>query len=236
MLKSLAIVIPVYNEEAIIEFVVTDWHETLSKHAIEFDLHLYNDGSKDQTSEILDRLEKEKTNLVVHHKSNSGHGPTILQGYMENLDYEWIFQTDSDNAMSPSSFPEIWKKRNDFDFLIAKRKNRRQPFSRRVVSQISRITIHSLYGRDVWDVNSPFRLMRTTFFGPEFKKIPKDTFAPNPVISGIAALKKARVIEFEVPFNGRKSGVVSIKKWKLFKAVVKSFLQIFYFRINYFFK
>ena len=108
--KSLIIVMPVYNEEAAIGSVLKKWTEKLDSISFEngYQIHVYNDGSRDRTGEILaGTAEKYPGKVIVHNKPNSGHGPTILQGYRENAPLaEWLFQIDSDDEMGPESFPE----------------------------------------------------------------------------------------------------------------------------------
>ena len=81
------------------------------------------------------------------------------------------------------------------------------------------------YGKSVWDVNTPYRLMRTAAFRDFYGRIPLTTFAPNVILSGLAARHKLRCHEIRVPQHDRTTGTVSIKKWKLLKAAARSFLQ-----------
>ncbi len=222
---DVAVVIPVYNEEEIIAEVLGEWHSELTALGINFMIHAYNDGSKDSSLKVLRRYGRGKKHIVVHDKPNSGHGPTILKGYRDNLSAEWLFQVDSDNEMSATSFKELWKRREEFDFLIGRRDGRASPISRRLVSLISRLTVRLFYGGGVYDVNSPYRLMRVSAFSDAVKSIPAGTFAPNVVISGAASLKDMRIFERDVKYNFRETGTVSIKKMKLIKAAIKSFMQ-----------
>ncbi len=232
MNKELCLVVPAYNESGAIKEVIQSWETLLAKLNINFDIHIYNDGSKDNTLEILTAEAKNYENLFIHDKKNSGHGPTILLGYNENVNnYEWIFQIDSDNEMSPNDFSKLWEKRAKYDFLVGRRDQRIQPASRRIVSQISRIVVRILFGKTIWDVNSPYRLMRTSSFSPIYKKIPADTLAPNLLVSGLAGKNKLRLYEVPVRHHCRTTGEVSIQKWKLFKFSLRSFLQTFYFRL-----
>ena len=57
-MKDLAIVIPVFNEEENIEKVLNDWKKILEKN--KFDIIVVNDGSKDKTTLILDKIKKKK--------------------------------------------------------------------------------------------------------------------------------------------------------------------------------
>lgn len=222
---ELALVMPVYNEAEIIEEVIDSWSSYLDGYNIHYEIHAYNDGSKDNTLKVLENIKNKYPRLVVHNKANSGHGPTILQAYNENTDADWIFQVDSDNEMKPDAFINLWEVRGDYDLLIGIRTNRNSPFPRKIVSFISRITVWIFYGKAVYDVNCPYRLMRSTFFATIFKSIPDVFFAPNVVLTGMAARNKARIFQLPVEYASRQTGTVSIKKWKLFKMSLKSFIQ-----------
>ena len=78
-MKELAIVIPVYNEEENIEKVLNDWKKILDKKI--FDIIIINDGSKDKTKFILDKIKKKNSHIKVLNKKNGGHGESIFLGY-----------------------------------------------------------------------------------------------------------------------------------------------------------
>lgn len=231
MKDSLAIVMPVYNEEAAVCGVLEKWIRMLESLSVDYTIHVYNDGSKDRSLEILRSFSERFSKVAVHDKPNSGHGPTILLGYRQNAPQaEWLFQMDSDDEMGPDGFPSLWNRRQDYDFLLGVRDGRRQPVVRKVISLISRWCVWIFYGRKtVWDVNSPYRLMRSERFRKLFDAILADTFAPNVIISGMVARLGLRYCEQAVPHGDRKTGVVSIRKWRLFKAAVKSFKQTIFF-------
>ena len=63
-MKELAIVIPVYNEEENIEKVLNDWKKILDKKI--FDIIIINDGSKDKTKFILDKIKKKNSHKKIH--------------------------------------------------------------------------------------------------------------------------------------------------------------------------
>ncbi len=232
--EALAMVMPVYNEEEVIGVVLRKWVSALDSFGIDYRIYAYNDGSKDNTLMVLTAAASELgERVVVCDKPNSGHGPTILKGYRDNCERaEWIFQIDSDDEMGPEKFPELWNRRADFDFLVGIRDGRRQALPRKVISFISRMSVRIFYGRSIWDVNTPYRLMRSAAFKEVYAAIPSNTFAPNVIISGMAARKKLRCFETPVPQRDRQTGEVSIKKWKLFKAALRSFRQTIAFRFQ----
>ena len=237
-MEKLAIVMPVYNEEEAIGAVLDKWVEAMDRLGIVYAIHPYNDGSKDGSWRVIQAKAAEYPGRVIAHtKPNGGHGPTILQGYRDAAEsgYDWVFQIDSDDEMGPEGFPELWDHREEYDFLVGIRDGRKQALPRKIISAVSRLSVRLFYGKSIWDVNTPYRLMRVSAFEEVWNAIPKDTFAPNVIISGMAARKKLRCFETRVPQRDRQTGEVSIKKWKLFKAASRSFVQtiVFSFKSKY---
>lgn len=232
---DLCAVMPVYNEEGAIAAVLRKWCAMFDALGIRYRIRAYNDGSKDATGTILRALAEDCPDAVVAvDKPNSGHGPTILRGYREAAgEAEWVFQTDSDDEMGPEAFPGLWAQRGACDFLLGRRAGRVQPLPRKIVSAVSRAAVRVFYGRGgVWDVNSPYRLMRAEAFRGFFRAIPDGTFAPNVILSGLAARHGLRCLEVPVPQRDRTTGEVSIKKWKLLRAAARSFAQTVAFALR----
>jgi glycosyltransferase involved in cell wall biosynthesis len=222
---DLALVMPVYNEEECIADVVRSWRQMLAGLGARFLMIVLNDGSKDRTAEVLEPFSGDESIRVIN-KPNSGHGPTILEGYRLAVDRaRWVFQCDSDNEMAPDGFPALWQARRDYDALFGYRAGRRQGFGRKVISMGSRATVRLLSKRGVEDVNTPYRLIRSDLLREIIAQIPRDTFAPNVIISGAIARAGLRVLNVPVPHQSRKTGTVSIMKWKLWKAAFRSFWQ-----------
>lgn len=231
---ELCLIVPVYNEEEAIGPVLIEWCNMLDKLAIDYRILAYNDGSKDNTAAILNEMAAQFEGKVeAINKSNEGHGPTILRGYRDACKKcQWIFQMDSDNEMGSTTFRKLWEARENKDFLLGQRDGRVQALPRKMISFVSRSVVRCFYGQSVWDVNAPYRLMRVSCFEELFNKIPADTFAPNVIISGFVGKKKLRFQEFEVAHQDRQTGEVSIKKWKLLKAAMRSFKQTIRFSFS----
>lgn len=230
-MKELNVVIPVYNEQDAVITLLEEWTQLLDALQIDYIINIYNDGSTDNTALFL----KEFTHgrVIAHNRKNSGHGPTILKGYCENT-AEWILQIDSDREISHTHFKTFWHKRRNYDFLIGTRIHRKSPLPRLILSVISRYAVLLLFGSGIYDVNCPYRLMRSEKIQKYIQKIPPKTFAPNVIISGIAVSKKLCICEIPVKFSFRKTGEVSIKKWKLLRAAFISFIQLITCRLQFF--
>ena len=191
---------PVYNEAGDIERTLRSWIDVLDESGASYELCVIDDGSKDGSADVLARVD----GIRVWSKENEGHGPTILRGYRDALDRaEWVFQTDSDDEIPASAFPGLWSAREDHDAVLGIRTNRTQHPVRKVMTVTAKWTVRLAYGGRVQDVNCPFRLMRTDVLAPVLERIPDDTFAPNPVISGALARNGADIVEVGVPFKPR---------------------------------
>lgn len=98
MVDQLYIVVPAYNEAANIENLVKDWYPVVEQHdgGGASRLVVVNDGSKDDTYEILLKLAKDRPMLQPLTKKNGGHGPAVLFGYRYAVEKgaDFIFQTD----------------------------------------------------------------------------------------------------------------------------------------------
>ena len=225
MKRELILVMPVYNEAQCIRDTVLSWRDALSGLGIDFRMIVINDGSKDDTPRVLEAFKGDPRVEVVD-KPNSGHGPTILTGYrMAVEDAEWVFQVDSDGEMGPESFGGLWEKRGGYDALFGVRTGREQSAARALISAVSRATVRLAFGSGVVDVNTPYRLMRAEILGRIIERIPPGTFAPNVIIAGAFARASARILNVPVLHTGRRTGSVSIVRWKLWRAAVVSFLQ-----------
>jgi glycosyltransferase involved in cell wall biosynthesis len=206
---ALTVVMPVYNEEDAVAGVVRAWAAELDRLGIDYELRVYDDGSRDRTPDVLETLQRELPRLLVTRHHNRGHGPTILRGYREARG-DWVFQTDSDGEMEPGSFERLWRERDDYDFLLGTRAGRRSAPARWLVTRVSRLAVRTLFGRGVSDVNTPYRLMRRERLTPLLASLPDDLFAPNVVLSGLAVRHRLRIWETPVPHQGRRSGSGSL--------------------------
>lgn len=228
-LLDLAVVMPIYNEEACIVNVIKSWLSILNSLNINYCIIALNDGSTDNTEKVLAIFE-DNNSVDLINKNNSGHGPTILMGYKKAVEIaEWVFQCDSDDEMKADYFPFLWEKREDFDALFGTRRGRIQNLSRKVISACSRLTVRILYGKGVTDVNTAYRLISAKILKKIVTQIPDDVFAPNVIISGVICKAGMRIYEYPVPMEFRKTGSVSIVKWKLWKSAIKALFQTLFY-------
>ena len=93
---SLTAFFPAYNDEYTIEGIVRTVAAEMRKVTRDFEVLVVNDGSKDQTGPLLDRLAAELSYLrVVHHERNLGYGAALISGF-KSARKDLIFYTDGD--------------------------------------------------------------------------------------------------------------------------------------------
>ena len=232
MNNRLVIIMPVFNEAKIIKTVLLEWIKVLNSLKINYKIKVFNDGSTDSTLDVLTNIKKEYPSFIsVINQQNSGHGPTILSGYKNNLDSDWIFQVDSDNEMKAIYFKNLWDKKDDFDFIIGKRTNRKSPLIRKIMTYVSYLIVKLYYGKNVKDVNCPYRLMRSKSFINIINDLPNKMFAPNITITGMAIRKKLKVKQINIPFQERTTGInsLNLNAFKLLKISYSTFNETIHY-------
>lgn len=228
----LAVVIPVYNEEASLGALLQDWQAVFKATGVAYKIILIDDGSKDNSLALMRGLQQQDTALEVHTQPNAGHGPAILKGYGLALDAEWVFQIDSDHQLDPGAFSELWANRAEFDLLIAQRADKNATAGRQRISAISMALVRLLYGGIVKDVNCPYRLMRVEKLRPALEKIPEDSFAPNVLLTCWFTAKKSRIF-MTTAVNRPAAGLRQSKlNAYFFKGAVQSAIQTMIFRMK----
>lgn len=102
---KLSIVIPVYNVDKYIEKCIRSLeNQDLSRD--EYELIVINDGSTDQSPQIIKNLQKEFNNLILIHKENGGLSSARNLGIKHARGkYIWFF--DSDDYAEPNVLKKL---------------------------------------------------------------------------------------------------------------------------------
>src|SRR5581483_9287769 len=103
IVSELSVFFPAYNEEGNIKNTILNAKKVLDKVAGRWEIIIVNDGSKDKTSEIAHKLEKEYKGVKVIDQENKGYGGALKTG-LYDCQYDWISFTDSDGQFD---FEEI---------------------------------------------------------------------------------------------------------------------------------
>ena len=220
-MSVLYIVIPAYNESANIKKTIEQWYPVVEKHNDEgrSRLVVINDGSKDNTYELLCTCAKDRPLLVPLTKPNGGHGPTLLYGYRYAIDQDadYIFQTDSDGQTDPAEFEQFWNQRGRYDAVIGNRIERGDGKSRKFVENVVCFLLRLIFGVKVPDANAPYRLMKADLVAQYIGKLPESFNIPNIMLTTFLVYYKEKVKFIPITFKPRQGGTNSINVKKIVK-------------------
>ena len=132
--RELEIVIPVYNEETSLQPLIEDWRNLLNSIPVNYQFLFVDDGSTDRSLALLKTWQQASPDILVLSQSNAGHGPAILKGYHHACRTPWVLQLDSDHQLTPAAFPELWRRRDDYDLLLGQRHEKHAAGGRRLIS------------------------------------------------------------------------------------------------------
>lgn len=215
----LYVVMPAYNEQDNIDEVVRAWYPIVEKHNAEGKSRLivFNDGSKDKTSEKGKKLMTELPLFEMIDKPNSGHGPTVIYAYNHAIEAgaDYIFQTDSDGQTNPEEFEAFWELRNQYDGIFGDRTVRGDGKGRAFVEKVVCILLKLYFEVSIPDANAPFRLMKADVVKKYLKKLPSDYNIPNVMLTTYFVRYKEKTNFKVITFKPRQGGVNSINIRKI---------------------
>jgi len=119
---NLSVVIPMFNEAENAESTLKQVAEALATFAGTYEIIAVNDGSLDNTFDILNRLAEQNRKLkIVSYNKNVGRGMALRKGFKESTG-EIIVSIDADLSYSPHyilNFVEILSREPDVDLVLA---------------------------------------------------------------------------------------------------------------------
>ena len=235
-MDKLYIVVPAYNESANVRRLIEEWYPIIEKYGANNDSRLVviDDGSKDNTYELLCELAKDHPLLKPMTKPNGGHGETVLYGYRYAIENsaDYVFQTDSDGQTNPKEFYQFWENRKDYDAIIGKRLVRGDGAQRKFVENVVCALLYLIFGVKIQDANAPYRLMRTSLLEKYISRLPKNFNIPNIMFTTYFVYFHEKVKFIEITFKPRQGGVNSINVNKIIKIGWKALGDFWKLRID----
>ena len=157
----LSIVVPLYNEEAVIPVLrrrLLDWRHSLRKK-VEF--ILVNDGSIDGTEELLDAFAREEGDVkAVHLSRNFGHQQAVSAG-LSVAEGDYVAIIDGDLQDPPEEISRFLAKLEEgYDVVYAVRRSRKEGWLKRSAYSIFYRLLSRLSSIDIPLDSGDFCLMR----------------------------------------------------------------------------
>jgi glycosyltransferase involved in cell wall biosynthesis len=156
----LSVVMPAHNEEANIEVVVRSCLDILPRLVRDFEVVVVNDGSHDNTGEIIDRLQEEDPRVVpVHHEVNKGYGDALMTGF-SNTRGDFVMFMDSDRQFDIADLERLLPYIGEYDIVAGYRLERQDPPIRVLYAGIFNLAVRIFFGIRLRDIDCAFKVFR----------------------------------------------------------------------------
>lgn len=209
---ELSIIVPVYNEEEVVELFLSEIMKTLNIVDKTYEIIFINDGSKDNTMEKLINLKKTYSKIRIINLSRNFGKESALTAGLDAARGNAIIPIDVDLQDPPELIIDFVKKWEEgYDVVLAKRADRTlDTVSKRVTANIF-YTFHN----KIADVKIPNNVGDYRLFTRKvltaIQKLPEN----QRFMKGIFAWVGFKTAMIEYKRDERKAGKTSFNGWKL---------------------
>ncbi|MFH2137345.1 MAG: glycosyltransferase family 2 protein [Candidatus Omnitrophota bacterium] len=193
-----SIIIPVYNEEKILEIVLDELKKVLSQKGHDPEIIVVDDASRDKTYDIA----KSTGVKVLRHEKNYGYGAALKTG-IKAASNDVIAIIDGDGSYPANALPALLEEMTDHDMVIGARikKGVKMSFLRKIPKFILKQLAQYLVNEKIPDINSGMRIFKKSLF-EKYANILPDTFSFTLTIT-LAAISSREKIKF-IPIDYHK--------------------------------
>lgn len=206
----MTVVAPAYNEEANLPYLVGQVEHALSKFEQSWEFIIIDDGSKDNSLDVLKSLMVKKPFLrVIHFLCNSGQSAALEAG-IRNAYGQVIATLDSDLQNDPNEIPKMLRlvMEGKCDFVNGWRRERNDPWIRRVSTKIANAVRNRLTKESIHDSACGLKVFRRQCFQNMKLFRGMHRFLPT-----LAKIQGYTVLEIEVNHRPRIAGKAKYGVW-----------------------
>jgi glycosyltransferase involved in cell wall biosynthesis len=150
--RDFAVVVPAYNEAAVVETLVRELREAFERHSLQGEVLLVDDGSTDGTAELAREAGRDwEAFRVLEHHQNLGKTEAMLTA-ARATEREIIVLFDADLQHSPDEIPRFLERIGQGWDMVCGRKV--GEYDKRLVSAIYNRLSQKLFRVPVTDLNS----------------------------------------------------------------------------------
>lgn len=231
------VALPAYNEAANLPGLLARWREVLEASGAPYRIVVVDDGSSDETPELLARLAATQPFEVVTHACNQGLGRTITDAlataaHAADPD-DLIVTMDADGTHPPELFPRMADKLavEGVDVVIASRYQpgslvKGVPFHRRLLSSVASILFRLAFPiAGVKDFTCGYRAYRSGVLKAAFDRYGDDLVSEDGfqcMVDLLLKLRKMNLIFREVPLILRYDVKEGASKMKIMQTIFRT--------------
>jgi glycosyltransferase involved in cell wall biosynthesis len=161
-IKSVSLVLPVYNEEDNVEPLYEALAATMESLPLPCEVVLVNDGSSDDTAARLDALvQRDSRFVVIHLRRNFGQTAAMAAGF-DHVTGDVVVAMDADLQNDPADIPKLLDKmREGYDVVSGWRRDRKDKWLTRILpSKIANGLISRMTGVHLHDYGCSLKAYR----------------------------------------------------------------------------
>ena len=161
-MKSISIVIPVFNEEENIISLHSEIKTICEQEAYDYEIIFVDDGSSDKSVELIKELEPIK---LIKFRKNYGQTAAFDAG-IKNASKHYIVTMDGDGQNDPKDIPNLvsYLEKNDLDVVSGWRKNRKDKFMKKFVSRGANFLRKMLINDGIHDSGCSLKIFKRECF------------------------------------------------------------------------
>ena len=216
---------PVHNEGKYIKNHITKVNNVLKKK-IKFSFLICEDGSSDNTLEILKRLKKKFKIRLLSKKEKQGYSTAVMSGIkIANADYLLIM--DSDGQCDPRQIFKFWNVRKKADLIVGYRIKRRDFLYRKFFSDFAKLVYSFFFKVKLKDPSFAFSLIRKDVYKSLQNFTPSMPEGFFWEYNARAIYKGYKILEIGINHKKRKHGDTQIfQVWRLPKIALINFIGL----------
>ncbi len=226
--NELSYFFPAHNEEANLEGLVVEALATLPSFAERFEIVIVDDGSRDSTPQIADRLAAANPDVVrvVHHPTNYGYGAALRSGFRASR-YALIAFTDGDRQFHVVDVGRLLERLAEADrpdVVVGYRIKRADPIVRTMYARAYRLAVRIFFGLPVRDIDCACKVFRRESLAGIHVESGGAFFSAELLIKLRAAGR--RIVEVGVPHYPRTAGSQTGAKPRVVARAVADFWNL----------
>jgi dolichyl-phosphate beta-glucosyltransferase len=202
----LSVVIPAYNEAERILPTLASIFSVLEEKALDAEVIIVDDGSKDSMQESIKARFGDKKNLkIIGLAKNMGKGYAVKKGF-ESASGSYILFMDADGSVSIEELPKLMARSVESDVVIGIRtasKKLKAPLHRRIISVLGQICIRVLTNIQISDTQCGFKLFKAVAAKEISKNMTIDRFGFDVEVLYLAQKAGYKIVEVPVLWQFR---------------------------------